>query len=190
MFKLPEARFKIALCEIYKGNATDANERIFELIQYCISEYEAVEPDPVEWAYYIISFLCMGKLRSAKDCAIQFPELRHQELDRVRTVVHALNHDICKPVDHEISVSQRASIHQLPERNDTEWRAELYGMLRVCGQSAIAEAIVLGDFQLRSIIKLEMPTSSLRRGSDNIFQSRETSHSVKNPHAAYFRLRY
>jgi hypothetical protein len=152
MHQLPEARFKIALCELYKGDAAEANSRIFELIRYCISQYRAVDPDPVEWSYYIVAMLCMGKLSDASNCAREFPWLRHPELDRVRRVVHLLNRkEVTSPSTFEIPMDMRQSIHQLPERSETVWREELYSMLLACRQLSMAEVIATANFKLEPI---------------------------------------
>src|SRR5450631_2143268 len=120
MHRLPEARFKVALCKLYAGNAADANARIFELIQYSLSNYKAVDPDPIEWAYYIISLLCMGRQKDAAHCADEFPWLRHPELDRVRRIMAEITEEEFDifPVARAL----RASIHQLPVRSESEWR--------------------------------------------------------------------
>ena len=154
MRQLPEARFKIALCKLYKGDAAEANSKIFELIQYCIFQYRAVDPDPVEWSYYIISLVCMGKLSDATNCALEFPWLRHLELDRVRRVVHLLNRkEASSPSTLEIPIDMRESLHQFPERSETVWREELYSMLRLCGQPSIAEVIATADRKLEHFQK-------------------------------------
>jgi Glycosyl transferases group 1 len=150
MHRLPEARFKIALCKLYKGEAEEASSRIFELIQYCISQYRSVDPDPVEWAYYIVSLLCLGKLNDATSCASEFPWLQHPELDRVRRVVYLLNRTaISNPSTFKISGDMRHSVHELPERSETVWREELYKMLLVCGQLSIAEVIANTSFKTK-----------------------------------------
>ncbi len=143
MHRLPEARFKIALTKLYSGNAADANTRIFELIQYSLSNYKAVDPDPIEWAYYIISLLCMGKEKDAARCADEFPWLRHPELERVRRLMAEITHE--EFVTFPEAGSHRASIHQLPARSEAEWREDLYGMLRACGQDLAVERIASID---------------------------------------------
>jgi hypothetical protein len=148
MHQLPEARFKIALCSLYKGGAAEANSRIFELIQYCISQYGAIDPDPVEWSYYIISLLCMGKFSDATNCALEFPWLRHPELERVRRALNLLNREeVSSPSTVEIPMDMRHSIHQLPERSEAVWRKELYSMLLVCGQLSIAEVVATANLK-------------------------------------------
>jgi hypothetical protein len=140
MRRLPEARFKIALCKLHQGEAAEANRLIVELLQYSISEYRAADPDPVEWAYYIVSLLCMGKLRNAQVSVREYPLLRHPELDRVRTVVQLLTRKQDVPRVMETS-NQRDSIHQLPELNPVAWHGWLLNMLTACGQAAAFEAL-------------------------------------------------
>jgi hypothetical protein len=177
MHKLPEARFKIALCMIYKGDAAEANSQIFELVRYCISQYRAVDPDPVEWAYYIISLLCMGKLKDAASCALDFPQLRHPELDRVRGVVHLLNRkEVSSP--STFLMAMRQSVHQLPERSETVWREELYSMLLACGQLSTAEVIVNANIKLepfqkeRFALAVSVPVSGDYKNVPRDLQSR------------------
>jgi hypothetical protein len=154
MHQLPEARFKIALCNLYKGDAAEANSRIFELIRYCISQYRAIDPDPVEWSYYIISLLCMGKSTDATSCALEFPWLRHPELERVRKVVKLLDREeINSPPIFGISTDMRQSVHQLPEKSETVWHEELYSMLLACGQLSIAEVIKAANLKLEHFPK-------------------------------------
>ncbi len=142
MHRFPEARFKIALCDLYAGNASAANAQIFELIQYCLGEYGASTPDPVEWAYYILSLMCTGDVRGASRYAEEFPMLGHPEMDRVRLLFCALNRTgDCDKFDS--SETRNPSIHQCPEQTDTEWLQALNKTLRTCGQDALAERITV-----------------------------------------------
>src|SRR5215510_12959387 len=63
---IPEARLRLALCYLYKGNA------------YLALRWDA-EPDPIEWPYLIVALLCCGKLREATARANQFQTLCHPE---------------------------------------------------------------------------------------------------------------
>jgi hypothetical protein len=142
MRRLPEARFRVALCNLYKGSARKANDWIFELIQYTVAEYKAPDPDPVEWAYYIISLLCLGRADEASKRACEFPALLHPELDRTRWVVNILRHGgTDAPVIQDRKGRHRCSIHQLPSRSDTEWLEQLCRMLIAGGQCHVAEAL-------------------------------------------------
>jgi hypothetical protein len=146
MHRLSEARFKIAVCKLYSGDAVAANAAFFDLIQYCIAEYKAADPDPVEWAYYTTSLLCMGKVRDATICATEFPWLHHPELDRIRRVALALSgKDTGTQTAAEALVRQRWSIHNLLQRTEVEWREQLCNMLKACGQAALVQRVIEGD---------------------------------------------
>jgi hypothetical protein len=142
MQRLPEARFKIALCKLLDGHAAESNASIFELVQYSIDEYGAIDPDPIEWAYYITSLIAMGRLNAAEDCAAEFPWLRHIELDRVRNVIRILcdrsdarNHSAVCPSE------ERQSIHQIASTSDAEWNEYFCSVMQACGQWALAERL-------------------------------------------------
>jgi tetratricopeptide (TPR) repeat protein len=143
MRRLPEARLKAALCNLYQGDADVAALAIFELIQYALDEYKAPDPDPVEWAYYILALLSQGKLGEAGRRARQFPLLRHTELDRVRWAVQVLQDKVsdapltpCKD-----GVGTRPSIHRLPKREAEIWISEVCKMLVACHQPRFANKL-------------------------------------------------
>lgn len=142
MRRLPEAKLKLALCNLYKGDAKRSNELIFELIQYALGECKAIDPDPVEWAYYILSFLCLGKLGDAIKSASEFSWLRHPELDRTRWAVQILT---CKeknqPSLWDRNQRYRCTIHQLPTRSNGKWLEELCKMLKACRRGHLAETL-------------------------------------------------
>jgi len=139
---MPEPKFRLALCNLYKGNAKKAHSWIAELIEFILAEYKATDPDPIEWAYFIISFLCLGKLDVAIKCASQFPWLRHQELDRSRWATNVLkNRGISMPLLKDDKLKHRCSIHQMPSRSFKEWMEQLCIMLKACGQCEQAEIL-------------------------------------------------
>jgi hypothetical protein len=139
---MPEPKFRIALCNLYKGKPKIALSLIGELIQFTLAEYGAIDPDPVEWAYLIVATICLGKLGEAIKRANQFGWLHHPELDRARRVVMFLS-------DRRILFRSeggqferlRRSIHQLPQRNDKEWLITLCRILAVCNQRDFAERL-------------------------------------------------
>jgi Glycosyl transferases group 1 len=169
MQKLPEARFKLALCNLYKGNAAEASSGIFELIQYCVSEYQAVDPDPVEWAYYLLSLLGMGKLIEADNFASEFPWLEHPELNRVRMITHLLSGAKTGRVLTFGKVGNfRDSIHQLPEKSEMAWHGEFIQIMLACGQPSLAEAAA----------RLSLKPEHVEKGShDSITTSRPAGYS-------------
>ena len=143
MQRLPEAKLRLAICDLYAGDARSAFRRVFDLIQYTIDEYKAPEPDPVEWAFYIISLLCLGKLREAEEAAGQFSSVRHPDLDSARLAVRILRTKGTSSVA-EIG-SLRHSIHVLPEQLRSGWIQQLAKMLTACGQADLAIQLLSGS---------------------------------------------
>jgi Glycosyl transferases group 1 len=139
---MPEPKFRLALCNLYSGNAEAALSWISEPIQFTLSEYRAVDPDPVEWAYFIIATICSGDLAAAIKRANQFPWLHHQELYRVRRAVMMLADQRIELSAEDVQLQQsRRSIHLLPQRSDDEWFKMLRDMLRSCNRSELAEKL-------------------------------------------------
>jgi hypothetical protein len=139
---MTEPKFRIALCNLYKGNPRKALSWIAQPLQRTLMEYKAIDPDPVEWAYFIICLVCIGKLNAAIKRANQFPWLHHCELDRTRVVIQILknNGKITPPLD-DYGLKGRYSIHQLPIRNFNEWIYQLCVMLKTCGKSGAAQTL-------------------------------------------------
>jgi hypothetical protein len=142
---MPEPQLRLAICNLYKGNARAALSWVLRPIQFTLAEYKATDPDPVEWAYFIISLLCAGKVDDAVTRAGQFAWLHHPELDRARCVT-----DVVKnrrgPGLFGIAQTEkyRVSVHQLPSRNLPEWIQHVCLMLRACGQFDLAETLTTG----------------------------------------------
>jgi hypothetical protein len=132
---MPEPKLRLALFSLYKGNAREALAWILEPIQFTLAEYKASDPDPIEWAYFIIALICLGRMEEAVVRASEFAWLRNPELDRVRWVVSILkNGDEVVPAGGYHEGKDRSSIHQLPARSFDAWIEQLCIMLRACGQ--------------------------------------------------------
>lgn len=132
--RMPEPYLGLTLSSLRRGNSGDALRWIGELLNYGFEIDSAIGPDPVEWAYFIVSLLCSGKLAEATKCASQFPRLRHEELDRCRWVIGILNGMF--ELNPQAGVGRsRPSIHQLPELNLAQWVDEVCRMLKACQQS-------------------------------------------------------
>jgi hypothetical protein len=159
MNRLPEARFKIAICRLLDGNAEEANAGIFELIRYSIGEYRALDPDPVEWAYYILSLLGMGRLNAAVDCLAEFPQLNHVELDRARRLVRILSEQGAAP---QVAAKQRPSIHPMETRSEEQWIEYVSSILEACGQWAQVEKLQSGGVRSLAQQASVQPTTSTR----------------------------
>jgi tetratricopeptide (TPR) repeat protein len=143
-----EPKIRLAICSLYKGNAEKAIEWIVPSIKCILEIYKAFDPDPVEWAYFIVSLLCLGKLEEAKKRCDEFPSLSHIELDRVRWVVNLLTKANKQDVSSSHGWVSRPSVHHLPNRNLSEWTKNIFLMLKACGQLSLAkdlEVILLNN---------------------------------------------
>lgn len=132
-----QPKLRLALCNLYKGDAVTAYYWIEQPIQWTLEVLKALDPDPIEWAYLIITLLCQGKLNEAVNYANQFPLLSHPELERTRWVVNTLITENTLPYNEPLKY--RYSAHQLPPRSFKEWVDNLCIMLRVCQQFSLAE---------------------------------------------------
>ncbi|NHC33844.1 glycosyltransferase [Scytonema millei] len=133
-----EPKLRLAICSLYKGNAEKALEWIIPSIKCILEVYKAFDPDPVEWAYFIVALLCLGKLEEAKKRCDEFPNLSHTELDRVRWIVNLLTKTNKQHVASSDWRVYRASVHHLPDRNLSEWTKNICLMLRACSQLSLA----------------------------------------------------
>lgn len=141
---LPEARLGLAICALHKGDPKRARDLTLELVQYTISEYKAAEPDPVEWAYYLISLLCLAKVQAAVEAAQEFGHLNHPELERTRMAIAVLGQRGSTTEAVPLaSTTARSSFHRLPERSLTEWMDDLCMMLESCRQSHLAKHLAI-----------------------------------------------
>lgn len=140
---MPEPKLKLALCSLYRGDAKAALDWVIQSIKYTLEVYEAFDPDPVEWAYCIISLLCLGEFEPATKHANEFLSLRHPELDRIRWVIDVLsNGGNTVELIHDEQAKHRFSIHNLPNRSFNEWIEHLCIMLNSCQQFDLAEALI------------------------------------------------
>jgi hypothetical protein len=137
---MPEPRLKWALCRLYRGDAKSAYTWISEQIQFILAGYKAADPDPVEWAYFIVTLLCLGKLALAVRSARQFAWLDHPELERARWAVRMLHGDL-KLVTRMPGSKHRPSIHRLPNREWSDWRDQVCIMLDAGGQKRFSEIL-------------------------------------------------
>ncbi|GFE68209.1 glycosyltransferase [Chroococcus sp. FPU101] len=141
---MPEPQLRLALCKLYQGHADGGLLWVLTPIKYTLNLYKALDPDPVEWAYFIIALLCKGKLDEAIRCADQFLSLRHPELDWTRWVVDFLKNGGSKNTRPNIDlVKRRYSVHQLPSQSFDEWIDHLCIMLKACKQLHFVKAIKL-----------------------------------------------
>jgi hypothetical protein len=136
-YPLSEPKLRLALVSLRKGNAADALDWIREPIARTLGQRRSLDPDPVEWAYFVVALLCDGQVTNAFQRSRQFPALRHPELDRIRQMVSAL-----MQAPTAISAGpRRHTIHQLPERTAPEWIDDLCAMLVACRRDRLADSV-------------------------------------------------
>lgn len=173
---MPEPKLRLTLCNLYKGNMDTALYWIVQPIQYTLGDYQALVPDPVEWAYYAIVLLCSGKLDEAKQHINHFPLLSHPELDRTRWVIEFLGNgeNIAPFQQYEDQSKYHYSIHQLPHRSFDEWIEQISKMLNACQQKDLAETLTTS---------IALNASSLKKKD-----SESTTNTVfKSSKVAYFK---
>lgn len=142
---VPEALVGLAYCQLLKGDSEAAKNSIERWLDITFLHHKCKDPDPVAWATRIRVALCCGKLDEACAKALQFPDLRHQELDRIRKLLRA---DAGETGD---SKPCRASIAPTPHLSEEDWKLQLNLMLRACDQDAIESAIAAGHLPVPAV---------------------------------------
>ena len=134
---LPEARFRLALCALRQGDADQACRLLAGLIETTTLTYGAADPDPIEWAYFLIALLCRGDLQKADDVRDFYPQLVHEELARV---CHVIDRLAGRHPAGTITPARpaRKSIHAVASRDHREWQSWLAQTLQRCGQGDAA----------------------------------------------------
>jgi hypothetical protein len=133
---IPEPELRLAVCKLYQGDARAALDWIHRRIKWSRDDYQAMSPDPVEWAYLIIATLCRGNLRNALIFSKYFPLLNHPQLAKARWAVCVLanKQDEAEEIRHQITSldARRKTIHQLPQFGFYEDVRQLCTMLKAC----------------------------------------------------------
>ena len=138
---MPEPQLRLALCRLRKGDPAAALSWIGKPLQFTLTEYKSPDPDPVEWAYFIVALLCAGNLKDAAARAAQFPSLRHIELDRARMITAALTNSAVIAPTADGAPPFRRSIHRVPDRSIEAWTREICAMLEACRQRSFAATL-------------------------------------------------
>lgn len=139
---LPEAKFRLAVCALHEGNADRAYELLVDLINLTMIDCGAADPDPIEWAYFLLALVCKGQLAQAQRLQDFYPSLSHDELRRARLVLAQGGRDDNWPVSKR-SGRNRKSIHRLPRRSDPQWPACFADILDRCQQPDLATLFVM-----------------------------------------------
>jgi hypothetical protein len=137
---LPEAKFGLAICALRDGDADRAYDLLVNLIKVTMIEYEAADPDPVEWAYFLLALVCKGHFEQARRLQDFYPCLMHNELRRARIVLDQLGREGTPVVVGELG-KDRKSIHRIFKRSDHEWLAWFADNLERCQQPDLANVL-------------------------------------------------
>lgn len=149
-----EPKLKLAICNLYMGNAKAAYRWIIEPVSTNMQGYKALHPDPIEWAYLIVSLLCKGKLNEASIRSSQFPSLQHPELDRIRQVVSYLQNKKNGFYVSSVQAEKKSyTVHQLSQQSLENWMNTLCVMLKACKQVKYAESLSKIRFEGTTAIK-------------------------------------
>ncbi|WP_158791832.1 glycosyltransferase [Granulicella sp. L60] len=136
---LPEAKLRVAICSLYMGKPGAALKWIDELLKSS-ERLCSIEPDPWEWIYHLITLLCLGRFNEAAKSSLQYPRLRHPEVDRIRTLIAGvLQRTVCDMSDS--TLGRRFSVHQLPEFMVRDWSGSICSMLRACGRVDLVDRV-------------------------------------------------
>jgi len=137
MAPVPDVDFLRAYCNLHAGNPRRALALLVPLLKTSLDSSDTLPPDPIEWAYFIITLLALGRFRAAYLRARQFVEISHQELDRARCAVFLLKNAV-PPTTNAKRVS---SLHRLQDKGLSEWMASLAGLLEICGREGAAQRL-------------------------------------------------
>lgn len=140
---LPEPQLGLALCHLFKGEPDKALPWLSAPLETILVKNDTRDPDPVEWAYFIVALLCTGSVRRAAYCGARFPWLRHPELDRARLLLRLIEGEPVSPLPEERERA-RISVHQMPVCDTAEWLSRVREMLTACGQPSLAEKMPAG----------------------------------------------
>ncbi|ANL69242.1 glycosyltransferase/tetratricopeptide repeat domain-containing protein (plasmid) [Rhizobium phaseoli] len=142
---LPEAKFRLALCALQEGDADRASGLLVELVKVTITDYGALDPDPVEWAYFLLALICRGHFKQARRLRDFYPSLFHEEIRRAHLVIAQLggSADAVAPRSYG---RDRKSVHQVPDRTDSEWLVWFTDILERCQRHDLSNGLRLAAF--------------------------------------------
>ncbi|RUM23311.1 glycosyltransferase family 1 protein [Rhizobium vallis] len=136
---LPEAKLRLAICALREGDADHAYDLMVNLIKITMIDYGASDPDPVEWAYFLLALVCKGHFEQARRLHDFYPSLSHDELRRMRIILEQPGRG--KRAASGGQRKDRKSIHQLPKRSDHEWFSWVADILERCQKPDLANAL-------------------------------------------------
>ena len=134
------ARLLFVRALLKAGRPQDAAQQSLYLFHFAKQADQAPEPDPVEWAWWVIANLCRGDLAQAGAALDTFPTLSHSELRRAAWLVARLQVQTRVP-PQPAKKSDRPSVAISLAPSLASWLAEVEGMLRACSQFGFADAV-------------------------------------------------
>ena len=140
---MPEPQLRIALCELQLGRAAHALSWVTRPLEFSLGTYGATDPDPVEWAAFLLCLLCLGRRREAARNARMYPTVHHLALRRVRWLVTFLvqGGSSQEPIPTEVFKFDRPTIHCLPRLPTREWIDQTVNALAANGHGDSARAL-------------------------------------------------
>lgn len=146
-----EPQLKLTCCYLYKGQAGEALKSILKPLQANLGTYGAQDPDPVEWAFYLLALLCNGQLSAAYIRKEQFPTLFHPMLNGMHKVIDLLHHGKLIKV-YSGGEKVRKSIHYV-DLKEISWNGDLDLILRNCNQFEYASRLRSWNDEVEETIK-------------------------------------
>lgn len=140
-YSIPEAIPGLVFAGLTKGDCEAALDWATQAVSENLDARGAADPDPVLWACFLRSLVCAGEMTKAASSSNRFPNLKHPELDRVRSVLATLRPDLeTMPIRSE-GIGVRPTIAPVPELSWDLWRQEFVTMLLTCGQQGSAQLL-------------------------------------------------
>ncbi len=134
------ARLLLVRAMLLTGRAQDAAQHARYLYNFAKQAEQAPEPDPYEWAGWILVNVCQGNLAQARAALESFPALRHAELRRIAWLISRLAGE-ASLVPEGPRKDDRPSVTVFHSTSLGAWLREVESMLRACGQSRHADAV-------------------------------------------------
>ncbi len=133
---LPEARFGLALCDLAQGRAEEALAWAAGLIESSIEGYGAEDPDPLDWALYLVALICNGQSAQAVAIRDRYPNVAHPQLQVVLSMLGA---------EAKVTRPPRPSLQTLPVSGAEATRKWVLAMIERCEQPAPGGALPLSS---------------------------------------------
>ncbi len=134
------ARLLFVRALLKSGRPQDAAQQALFLFRFAKQADQAPEPDPVEWAWWVIGNLCRGDLAQAGAALDVYPALGHPELRRAAWLVAALQGQT-RPRPQPAKKSDRPSVAISLAPSLASWLAEVEDLLRRCNQFGFADMV-------------------------------------------------